>query len=159
MTTIIAGRVVLSTQGRALQAALLDLLPLVQLEERELAASHGVSTTQCLALRLYAEERPLTVNDLAALLYLDKSTASRVAAALIAKGYLTRTRDPADGRVVWLDATPAGHRLRVRLEDARSERYAEVVSAFDPEVRTVITRLLSRLAASLAARAGGVRSG
>jgi DNA-binding MarR family transcriptional regulator len=158
MSTISSARSEISDQARALQAALLDLLPLVQLQERELASAHGVSTTQCLALRLHAEGRPLTVTDVASLLHLDKSTASRVAAGLIDKGYLTRAHDPADGRVVWLDPTPAGHRLRVRLEEARCERYAEVVSDFDPEVRAVITRLVSRLAASLAARANGFRS-
>jgi DNA-binding MarR family transcriptional regulator len=143
----------LVAQARAFQHALLELLPLIHAEDRALASAHAVSATQCLALRLCSEDTPLTVNDLAMLLHLDKSTASRVAAGLVEKGYLSRSRDQADGRVAWLEATPAGHRLRMSLEDAWAARYAEVLSNFDPEVRSAMTRLLSRLTASMAARA------
>ncbi len=139
-------------QARAFQSALLEFLPLVQLWDREVAAAHSVSVTQCLALRLLAQESPLTVNDLAARLYLDKSTASRVAARLETKGYLVRTRDPGDGRIVWLQPTPIGERLRVRIEDRMASRYAELLADFDPEVRSVMTRMLARLTASFAAR-------
>jgi DNA-binding MarR family transcriptional regulator len=139
-------------QARAFQSALLELLPLIHFLDRELAGACGVSVTQCLALRLWADERPLTVNDLAARLCLDKSTASRVAAGLEAKGYVARRRDPDDGRIVQLQATPAGHRLRVRIEDELATRYAELLSDFDPEVRTVMTRLARRLTLSFAAR-------
>jgi len=155
MPTISPGRAGLIAQARAFQDAFLELLPLVQHQDRELAAFQGVSSTQWLALKLCAEDRRLTVSDLAARLHVDKSTASRVAAGLVGKGYLARTRDPADGRVVWMETTPAGHGLRVRLEDARAARYAEALSDFDPEIRAALTRLVSRLTASLAARAAG----
>jgi DNA-binding MarR family transcriptional regulator len=140
------------TQARAFQTALLEILPLIQFRDRELAAAHGVSVTQCVALRLWTDETPLTVNDLAARLYLDKSTASRVVAGLEAKGYVVRMRDPEDGRVVRLEATPAGHRLRIRIEDELATRYAELLSDFDPEVRSVMIRLVRRLSAAFAAR-------
>jgi MarR family transcriptional regulator, 2-MHQ and catechol-resistance regulon repressor len=140
------------TQAREFQDALLRLIPLVQFRDRELAATHGVSATQCLALRLWAEGGSLTVNDFAARLYVDKSTASRIAAGLEAKGYLSRSRDRDDARVAWLEATPAGHRLRVRIEEDLAARYVELLSDFDPEVRSVMTRLVSRLTASFAAR-------
>lgn len=139
-------------QARAFQRALLDLLPLVQFLDREFAAAHGVSVTQCLALRLWPDGRCLTVNELAALLYLDKSTASRVAAALETKGYLARTRDPGDGRIVRLEVTPAGRGLRARADGDMARRYAELLSDFDPEVRAVMTRMLGRLTASLTPR-------
>ncbi|HSW28870.1 MAG TPA: MarR family transcriptional regulator [Longimicrobiales bacterium] len=139
-------------QAKAFQRALLELLPLVEFRERELAAAYGISLTQCLALRLWAEERALSVNDLAARLYLDKSTASRVASGLETKGYLVRTRDRQDGRVVRLEPTPAGHRLRGRIEDDMALVHAELLSDFDPEVRSALTRMILRVVGSFSAR-------
>ncbi len=132
-------------QVRVFKEALVELVVLVQALDRALAAAQGVSVTQWHALRLLGEATPITVKELAFRLHLDKSTASRVAAGLEAKGHLTRTRDLADGRVVWLEATPAGHRARVVLEDERAARYAAVLAGFDPEVRTAMTRVLARL--------------
>lgn len=140
------------TLAKAFQGALQDFLPLVQSLDRERSAAHGVSATQCLALRLWADDACLTVNELAALLHLDKSTASRVAAALETKGYLARTRDPGDGRIVRLEVTPEGRGLRARVDDDMARRYAELLSDFDPEVRAVMTRMLVRLTASFTAR-------
>jgi DNA-binding MarR family transcriptional regulator len=92
------------------------------------------------------------VNDLAALLYLDKSTASRIANSLVEKGYLARARDPEDGRVVRLVATPAGSTLCRRIQADISEEYAEMLSEFGPDVRAGIIRLVGRLGRSFAAR-------
>jgi len=138
----------LQVQVRGFQSALVELVSLVQAMDRSVARAHGVSATQWHALRLLGEAAPLTVNDLASRLHLDKSTASRVAAGLETRGHLTRTRGADDGRVVWLEATPAGHRARVLLEEERAVRCAAVLSGFDPEVRAVLTRVLSRLVGS-----------
>ena len=138
--------------GRAFQGALRELLQVVQLREREVAAGYDVSATQGHVLGILTEGGALAVNDLAARLYLDKSTASRVAAGLEGKGYLSRTRDAGDGRIVRLSASPAGQALWRRIEADLASHYAELLSDFDPEVRTAMTRLLSRLARSFAAR-------
>src|SRR5690606_40776192 len=58
-------------------------------------------------------------NDLAAHLYLDKSTASRVVDGLERKGLARRGAHPQDGRAVLLSATPAGTRL---CRDRKSTR-------------------------------------
>ena len=129
-----------------------DLVRVVQFRDRDRACCYDVSVTQCYALEAVADEGPLTVNDLAARLYLDKSTASRVAAGLETKGYVLRAGDPADGRIVRLAATDAGRSLCRRIQDGLAAEYAELLSDFDPEVRAAMTRLLGRLAASFAAR-------
>lgn len=138
-------------QPRGFQGALVELVSLVQALDRALAGARGVSVTQWHALRLLGEAGPLTVKDLASRLHLDKSTASRVAAGLEAKGHLRRARDRVDGRVVWLEATPAGHRARVALDEERGSRYAAVLAGFEPEVRAAMTRVLARLTASFGA--------
>ena len=142
-----------STRVPGFQDALVELVSLVHSVDRALAGAHGVSVTQWHVLRLLGEPAPLTVKDLAFRLHLDKSTASRVAAGLEAKGHLKRTRDLDDGRVVWLEATPAGHRIRVLLEEERASCYDAVLAGFDPEVRVALTRLLARLMASFRAAA------
>ena len=152
MATMSEGGGDLLAHGRAFQAALRELLHVVQLREREVAAVCDVSATQGHVLGILTEGGPLSVNDLAARLYLDKSTASRVAAGLDRKGCLSRTRDAGDGRIVRLSASPAGQALWRRIEADLAAHYAELLSDFDPEVRTAMTRLLSRLAGSFAAR-------
>jgi MarR family 2-MHQ and catechol resistance regulon transcriptional repressor len=53
---------------------------------------------QCHALEALVAKGPVTLNQLAAELYLDKSTASRVVATLERKGYVTKERAARDSR-------------------------------------------------------------
>jgi len=138
--------------AHAFYGALNELLRVVQFRDRDRACCHDVSVTQCYALKAVVDGGPVTVNDLAAALYLDKSTASRVAGGLEAKGYLARGRDSQDGRIVRLEATEAGRALCGRIEADLSREYAELLGAFDPEVRAAMIRLVGRLAGSFAAR-------
>jgi MarR family 2-MHQ and catechol resistance regulon transcriptional repressor len=132
--------------------ALNELLRVVQFRDRDRACCYDVSVTQCYALKVIVDDGPLTVNELAGQLYLDKSTASRVADGLRRKGYVDRERDADDGRIVRLRATDAGRTLCVRIEDDLAGAYAEMLEDFEPSVRVAMIRLVSRLAASFAAR-------
>jgi len=152
MPTIASVDPTLDRDAHALHQALNDLLRVVQFRDRDRACCYDVSVSQCYALKAVVDAGGLTVNDLAAELYLDKSTASRVANGLETKGYLRRSRDPADGRIVRLEATRAGMDLCVRIEEALAAEYAEILSDFDPEIRAAITRMVGRLAGTFAAR-------
>jgi len=140
----------LQSEARAFHEALHELLKVIQFRDRDLACCYDLSATQCYALAAVANEGAATVNDLAARLYLEKSTASRVAAGLEAKGHLVRRADERDGRVVRLEVSPAGREVLARIERDLASRYAELLSDFDPEVRRAMTRLVARLAASFA---------
>jgi len=144
-----AGR--LHQDAKAMSDALGDLIRVVQFRDRDRACCYDISVSQCYALKAAHDHGPLTVNELAAELYLDKSTASRVANGLEALGYLSRERDRDDGRIVRLAPTPEGRALCGRIEDDLAREYAELLTDFDPEVRAAITRLLGRLAGSFAA--------
>ena len=159
MTTIIADRVGLAvsdptllSDGRALSDALGDLIRVIQFRDRDRACCYDVSVSQCYALQAVVDRGPLTVNDLAACLYLDKSTASRVANGLEDKGYLTRQRHPQDGRVILLYATDQGAMLCQRIEGDLASEYADLLADLSPEVRTGITRLVGQLTRSFSAR-------
>jgi len=135
-----------------LSEALSDLIRVVQFRDRDRACCYDLSVSQCYALKAVDDTGPLTVNDLAGQLYLDKSTASRLANGLVDKGHLVRERDAEDGRVVRLAATEEGHALCSQIEGDLAMEYAELLSDFDPEIRAAITRLVSRLGRSFAAR-------
>jgi DNA-binding MarR family transcriptional regulator len=96
----------------------------------------------------------MTLNDLAAHLYLDKSTASRVVAALERKRYVTRAPHPQDGRAVVLTLTAAGRKLHDRIRQDLVAEEKRLLEDFEPEVRAGAARLIARLARSAAARAG-----
>lgn len=147
----------LSSDARRLSDALGELIRVVQFRDRDRACCYDVSVSQCYALKSVVEAGALTINQLAAHLYLDKSTASRIANGLVDKGFLEREDDPEDGRVVHLVATQAGRRICGQIETDLADEYAELLSDFDPEVRAAITRLVSRLGRSFASRveAGG----
>ena len=138
--------------AHAFYEALNELLRVVQFRDRDRACCYDVSVTQCYALKAVVDGGPITVNDLAAALYLDKSTASRVAGGLEGKGYVARRRDAEDGRIVRLEATAEGRTLCARIEDDLSREYADLLGGFDPEVRAALIRLVGRLASSFASR-------
>lgn len=152
MATICTAGAPSSAPAQAFQRALHRLLPLVDFRERWVAGGLGLSVTQGHALLLLSDEEGMPVNDLAARLYLDKSTISRVAGGLEAKGYVARTRDPQDLRVVRLTATPSGHRVRLRLQDELAALYSRLLADFDPEVGAAMTRMVTKLADACASR-------
>lgn len=132
--------------------ALSALIRVHAFRDRDRICCFDVSVSQCYALEAVLRHGGLTVNGLAAELYLDKSTASRVADALARKGYLVRGRDPRDRRTVRLEATPAGEDLMHRIRRSILEEEKQLLAGFDPEVRRAIPRLLSKLARAAAGR-------
>ena len=144
----------LDADARALRRSLADLIRLVQFRDRDRICCHDVSVSQCHALEGIVRRGPLRLGDLAAHLYLDKSTTSRVVDGLIAKGYAERRRDPDDGRAVLLHATTAGSQLYRRIDDDLQAETCEVLAELQPEVRRALPALLTRLTRVKATRLG-----
>src|SRR5690606_22027313 len=95
---------------------------------------HDLSVTQAHALEVLVEHGPLSMNDLAARLFLDKSTTSRVVDALERKGHAKREANPGDRRALRLNVTEPGAQLLSRI---RSEILAEekrLLAEFEPAV-------------------------
>mgnify|MGYP002623246769 CR=1 FL=1 len=136
----------------AFSAALGELIRVIQFRDRDRACCYELSVSQCYALKAVADGGRLTVNELAAYLYLDKSTASRIANGLVDKGFVTRVRDEQDGRVVQLVATEDGREVHSRIEGDLTREYADLLEDFDPEFRGAIVKLVRRLRRSFAAR-------
>lgn len=100
----------------------------------ELLAAHGIAQGQ-----------------LAALLGLEKSTVSRLAAGLESKGWIRRGRDEQNHRYVRLYLTPQGRAVADRIWQAWQSRQARILAGLTAEERaglaTGLRGVLRRLAA------------
>jgi MarR family transcriptional regulator, 2-MHQ and catechol-resistance regulon repressor len=142
----------LERDAQALYGALSDLIRVYQFRDRDRICCHDVSVSQCYALETLVRKGGMSLNDLAAHLYLDKSTASRVVDALERKEYVTRAPHPSDRRAVVLEATATGRELYRRIEgDILAEERA-LLADFDPEIRRAMTQLIARLARAASER-------
>lgn len=144
----------LDADAAELHDALTELVRVYQFRDRDRICCHDISVTQCYALEALVRRGPCGLNELAAELYLDKSTASRVVAALERKGYVGRTPHPDDGRAVVLAISPAGRRLCGRIRTDLVAEARALLQDIEPEVRKGTARLLLRLARAAAERSG-----
>lgn len=144
----------LETDAEELHAALSELVRVYQFRDRDRICCHDISVTQCYALEALIRRGPSGLNDLAAELYLDKSTASRVVASLERKKYVTRQPHPDDGRAVVLTASPTGRRLYERIRTDLVGETRDLLQDFAPEVRKGAARLILQLARAAAERSG-----
>lgn len=144
----------LERDTEALYDALSELVRVYQFRDRDRICCHDISVTQCYALETLVRQGERTLNDLAAQLYLDKSTASRVVDALERKGYVTRRPHPEDRRALLLEATAAGRELEGKIRDSILAEERELIAGFAPEVRQAMAQLLRQLARAAASRSG-----
>lgn len=147
----------LARETAELYDALEDLLRVYQFRDRDRICCFEISVSQCYALEGLVRRGGMTLNDLAAYLYLDKSTTSRVVDALERKGYVARSPHPKDGRAVLLEATSSGRELEGKIRESILAEERHLLADFTPDVRQAMTLLLRRLAnaASAAVEAGG----
>jgi DNA-binding MarR family transcriptional regulator len=138
----------LARQARELQDALAEFIRVYQFRDRDRICCHDVSVTQCYALDALVRRELMTLNDLAAALSLDKSTASRVVTTLERKGYVARATHPRDRRAVLLTATTAGRRLVERIVGDLVEEKKRLLAEFPEEVRELAAELIQRLTAA-----------
>jgi DNA-binding MarR family transcriptional regulator len=143
----------LQRDAEELHEALSELLRVYQFRDRTSICCHGISVTQCYALEAVIEKGALTMNKLAAMLWLDKSTASRVVDGLEEAGHVRRAPNPADGRSLLIEATAGGRALHGRIVRGLIEEEKALLSDFDPQVRRGVARVIARLAAAAADRA------
>jgi len=137
------------------QEALQELVRILQFRDRDRACCYELSVSQCHGLQALVQAGPMTVTDLGSHLYLEKSTASRLAKSLLEKGLIRRRAPRGDGRVVILQVTEAGQRLTRRILNDLAEEYMDLLEQLTPEVRTALPAVLDRLARVIAGRTDG----
>ena len=136
----------LDADARALQRALTDLVRAYQFRDRDAICCYDVSPGQSHALERLAIDGPLTMNEFANALFLEKSSASRLADGLERKGYLLRHTHPDDGRFVQLSLSKRGRALFEKIESDLVEERKEVLGGLGAEERRVVVRAVEKLA-------------
>ena len=125
-----------------------EVLRLHQFRDRDRTASCGLSVNECYSLESIDRLGPLTVNELAARLALDKSSASRIVSALEKRGLVRRSALPSDARALQIETTAEGAELHDRIRRCTMERQQALLLDLDPGVRRAMTRFLRKLARS-----------
>jgi DNA-binding MarR family transcriptional regulator len=110
----------------------------------------AVSASEARALIELVSARGIAQGELAALLTLDKSTVSRLAAGLERKGWIRRGRDEGNQRYVRLYLTPEGRDVAGRLWQAWQSRQARILAALSADERAGLSAGLGGLIRVLA---------
>jgi DNA-binding MarR family transcriptional regulator len=117
---------------------------------QESGAGGETSPTRTAALATIERSGPLTPSALAEAERIQRPTATRVVATLEAAGLVTRTQDPADGRVALVAITPSGRTLLRRIRTRKNQYLAKRLRTLDAsELATLeqAARILERLLA------------
>jgi MarR family transcriptional regulator, organic hydroperoxide resistance regulator len=112
-------------------------------------AGIGLTYPQYLVMLALWEQQPLSLSDLGDRLFLDSGTLSPLVKRLEAQGLVLRTRRAADERVVDVELTPAGQRLRVPAQEVQAE--VEHATGLAPRDLGRLRDQLTGLAATLRA--------
>lgn len=100
---------------------------------------------QSFILHVLCENAGARLSDLAGMIRLDASTASRHVRGLEQLGYVDRGTDPADGRATLLSVTTAGRDALQRQFDASRERINHIMRDWSVEDVAALRHYLSRL--------------
>ncbi|HEY5986616.1 MAG TPA: MarR family winged helix-turn-helix transcriptional regulator [Streptosporangiaceae bacterium] len=114
-------------------------------------APTAVSLSEARALTELLAARGIAQGQLAALLGLEKSTVSRLAAGLERKGWIKRGRDTSNQRYIRLYLTPEGRALAGRVWRVWRSRQAQILARLSEEERVGLAVGLRGLARTLAA--------
>lgn len=111
----------------------------------------GLTHPQYLVMLALWGQAPLSVKDLGALLHLDSPTLSPLLKRLEAGGYVTRTRSLEDERVVQIDLTPSGRKLREAAEEIPHTIAGKLEMSFDElaELHASLTKVIAAATAAI----------
>jgi DNA-binding MarR family transcriptional regulator len=142
----------LKNDAAALYAAMTELVRGYQFRDRDRVGYHGLTITQCYVLEILGRRGPITLNELAAEMYLDKSTLSRVVDGLQRKSAVRRVANPGDGRSTLIEATRGGVRRYQRVEAEIVGENARLLSGFSAPVRRQLVELVAALSRAVRER-------
>jgi DNA-binding MarR family transcriptional regulator len=89
-------------------------------------AEPGITPSMLAALSSVDRQGPLTMSELCAVEQVQPPSMTRIVAALVDVGLVSRESDPSDGRVAWVTVTPQGRKL---LDRSRGRKEAYLAKA------------------------------
>ena len=109
----------------------------------------GLAIPEWRVLVTVGPRRGCTAQYIAASTRMHKTRVSRAVAALVRRGYVTRTASVEDARAVRLELTPAGRRVYAALVPLALERERTLLSTLDPVRRRAFLQAIAHLEAHL----------
>jgi len=106
--------------------------------EKSEASCCGVTLSQCHAVVEIGRVGSISVNNLAGVLGLDKSTISRTINNLVEQGLVTREPDPGDRRYLNIGLTDQGRELFVNIEGNMDQYYQDAYKSIPIDKREQI---------------------
>ena len=110
--------------------------------ERDNAGCCCITMPQCHVLVEVGRHKTLSVNDLAQLLNLDKSSVSKTVDKLVNSGLLQRESSPEDRRYVVLTLSPEGHLAYEDIESRMEAHFTKILQAIPAEKHTQVIESL-----------------
>ncbi len=133
--------------------ALRRIVRALRLSATEVERELGLSVAQLFVLQQLADQRPRSVNEIAALTVTDPSTISGLIRRLTDRGLVNRGTSAADGRRVEVSLTPAGAKVLRRAPAAPQSQLVAALAGM-PEARR---RAIAEGLVDLAERLGPVK--
>ncbi|KAB8333742.1 MarR family transcriptional regulator [Scytonema tolypothrichoides VB-61278] len=138
----------LTQQSRELAELVASLGDMFRIQEHDQLCCYDVTVSECRTLSFLRREpfHILTMHEIAGMLHVTRSGATRIIDKLVSKGYVTREADAVDGRVSRVTPTPSGLALIERIEHEAAERQQRILEQMTPEMRQIVVIALQALA-------------
>lgn len=138
---------VLRQDAERLYTTATEFIRVYQFRDRNQTLRHGLTAAQAYVLELLLRrDDGWGLLELAAQLYLDKSTTSRIVSSMKKHRLVEWSRAEADRRAMVIVASPNGRKRYVRFREAIVRQNARLLSEFSQAERAAALRMLQRLA-------------
>lgn len=114
----------------------------VQAQRTMTACCSDASAKECEALLIVGQFGPLTVQEFAQRMALEKTWASRLLSRLEKKRYLRRAEHPEDGRSWLVELTPAGRQEQAKLQTGLNEHAGNLLNCVPAGRRAAVEEAL-----------------
>ncbi len=128
-----------------IEQQLRQIAGVVRRRGRLLLEQFGITPPQFDALIILDRSGDLTIGELSSRLYLAYSTTTDLVDRLERAGFVVRSRDTADRRVVLVKLQETGHLVIEKVMDARRAYLGGVLESLDESERLQILRVLNLL--------------
>lgn len=112
-------------------------------------SEEGLSPQQYWLLMVLMEHGPHSLHDLAARVWIDDPTASRIVKALASRGILTTSPDPKHGRRIVIQLAPGSESLQRRLKALASKVRGALEQGLETEEKTQLRAGLMKVMANM----------
>jgi DNA-binding MarR family transcriptional regulator len=133
-----------------LQQAIYEIIRNANVIDETYMEPHGVTVAQGYTLLAFPAESAISMSELSERMRLAKSTMTRMADQLTAKGLVDRAVDLQDRRMVQVELTAAGRALRRQMDDDFRQFFDRALEAIPAELRAAAVNSLELIVNALA---------